>query len=141
MKISSFLSLIEQFSSDQKKELYQLSRLICDLYNVYGNTLTQATLISEVKSIHPEAALYLELIISTIWLDYCDELYRKLNVDDNSLLCSYHSTDKSLLNHLSKIQQWPIAAQWNDEIGVKIQSSWGKSYERTLEKDIEKLAR
>jgi hypothetical protein len=66
MKISSFLSLIEQFSSDQKKELYQLSRLICDLYNVYGNTLTQATLISEVKSIHPEAALYLELIISTI---------------------------------------------------------------------------
>jgi len=66
MKISSFLSLIEQFSSDQKKELLHLSSLVCGLYDQYGKNLCEDIILSEVKSIHPDTASYIELISSTI---------------------------------------------------------------------------
>lgn len=141
MKITSFLSLIEQFSSEQRKELVDLSELVSQLYSIYGDNLAQNTLISEINKIYPDAGSYIELISTTIWLNHCSELCRELNVTNDSILCSYHSNDLSLLDHLSKIQQWPISTNWNDEIGVKIQSTSGKSYERTLEKDIQNLVR
>jgi len=105
MKISSFLSLIEQFSQDQKKELLQLSELVSNLYSRYGNTLCEKSILSEVKHVHPETASYIELIVSTIGLEHCHELYKELLQHEEDIICSYHSTDESLLTGISKAMQ------------------------------------
>ena len=121
--------------------MLHLSSLVCGLYDQYGKNLCEDIILSEVKSIHPDTASYIELISSTIWLENCRGLYQELLSTQEEIVCSYHSTDESLLSGLAKVMNWPIQTKWNDDIGVKIQSHSGKAYERTLDKDITTLTR
>lgn len=141
MQILSLVSSINTLEEKKRTELIELCGLIWTLYSQYGEQLAHKDVLSVIASQNAEVATLIELINSSIWLSHITKLNKLLKWWLEGVSVEYHSTNKELLDKLTILSQGPLQPHWNEEIWIKIKSSDGKMYERTLDKDISKLVR
>ena len=143
MSHTQLLHTIQTLPQDKQQQLWELYQLIDKLYQQYGNKLLDDNIIQTIRKDSADLAQLIQHTHETIGLSAVHELVPELEK-----LCDLHIVEitakdpQSASKHIqAKNKDSQIHLHQDDIIGIKVQSSDGQKYERTIDKDIAKLTR
>lgn len=143
MSHTQLLHTIQTLSPDKQQQLWELYQLIDKLYQQYGNKLLDDNIMQTISKDSADLAQLIQHTHETIGLAAVHELVPELEK-----ICDLHIVEitakdpQSVSKHVQvKHKDSQIHLHQDDIVGIKVQSSEGHKYERTIDKDIAKLTR
>lgn len=143
MSHTQLIHTIQTLSPDKQQQLWELYQLVDKLYQQYGNKLLDTNIMQTISKDSAELAQLIQYTHETIGLSAVHELVPELEK-----ICDLHIVEitakdpQSVSKHIqSKHKDSQMHFHKDDIVGIKIQSSEGQKYERTIDKDIAKLTR
>lgn len=145
MNIQQLIKTILSMDAKSQKELLNLCKVIKSLYKQYGTKLLDSNVLQGIKDTEPELAKLIATLDSSIGLNHVDQIISSIQKENAwEMIDIYTQYDKpnTIINNLKQstgAQEVEQHATW--WIGIKIVSSSGKQYERSLNRDLETLTK
>ncbi len=143
MSLTQLLQTIQSLPLEQQRELLELYQLIDWLYQKYGAKLGEKQILDVVAQENKELAALIQSTQRSIGLTAAHKVVGELQRICKPNTLEITSNDGSAIKAAiqSKHQDASIHTHQDDILWLKVQSSKGQLYERTINKDIAKLTR
>ncbi|MFA7284436.1 MAG: hypothetical protein WC004_01270 [Candidatus Absconditabacterales bacterium] len=143
MSHTQLIHTIQTLSPDKQQQLRELYQLIDKLYQQYGNKLLDTNILETIGKDSTDLAQLIQHTHETVGLPAVHDLVPELErVCDLHIMEITAKDPQSIGQRIqAKQKDSQIHLHQDDIVGIKVQSSDGQKYERTIDKDIAKLTR